>query len=55
MIEGAESLPDDTLTFVTVGLFVEVGVLLRRVDRVAHPADRRVRQRAGGGHLGSRP
>ena len=34
MIEGVESLPDDTLTFVTVGLLVEVGILLRRVDRI---------------------
>ena len=34
MIEGVESLPDDTLLFVTVGLFVEVGILLRRVDRI---------------------
>jgi tetratricopeptide (TPR) repeat protein len=34
MIEGVESLPDDTLYRVTAGLLVEVGILLRRVDRI---------------------
>ena len=34
MIEGVDSLPDDTLLFVTVGLIVEAGILLQRVDRI---------------------